>query len=192
MDIQNLTSNKGNILDGVFIIKPKIFEDNRGFFYESWNQKLFNNTVGEEVNFQQDNHSSSNLGVLRGLHYQIEPKPQGKLVRCVSGSIFDVAVDIRKSSPTFGQWTGVVLDNVKKLMIWIPVGFAHGFLSLDKNTEVLYKASGLWSKEHDRSLRWNDEEINIDWPLNKINCSLPNLSLKDANAPYLKDADIFN
>lgn len=192
MDIENLSSNKGNIIKGVCILKPRVFEDSRGFFYESWNQEIFNNAVSEEVKFVQDNHSSSDAGVLRGLHYQLEPKPQGKLVRCISGSIFDVAVDIRKSSPTFGEWTSVFLDNINKLMLWIPVGFAHGFLSLDKNTEVLYKASGLWSKEQDRSIRWDDKEINIDWPLNKINCSLPNLSFKDANAPYLKDADIFN
>ena len=192
MDIKNLSSNKGNIIKGVCTLHPRVFEDSRGFFYESWNQEIFNNAVGEEVKFVQDNHSSSDAGVLRGLHYQLEPKPQGKLVRCISGSIFDVAVDIRKSSPTFGEWTSVFLDNINKLMFWIPVGFAHGFLSLDKNTEVLYKASGLWSKEQDRSIRWNDKEINIDWPLKKINCSLPNLSFKDENAPYLKDADIFN
>ncbi len=192
MDIKNLSSNKGNIIKGVCTLNPRVFEDSRGFFYESWNQEIFNNAVGEEVKFVQDNHSSSDAGVLRGLHYQLEPKPQGKLVRCISGSIFDVAVDIRKNSPTFGEWTSVFLDNINKLMFWIPVGFAHGFLSLDNNTEVLYKASGLWSKEQDRSIRWNDKEINIDWPLKKINCSLPNLSFKDANAPYLKDADIFN
>ena len=192
MDIKNLISNKGNILDGVFIIEPKIFEDNRGFFYESWNQQLFNNTVGEEVNFQQDNHSLSNLGVLRGLHYQIEPKPQGKLVRCISGSVFDVAVDLRKSSPTFGEWASIVLDNVNKLMIWIPVGFAHGFLSLEDNSELLYKASELWSQDHDRSIRWDDENININWPLKDINFSEPRLSEKDATAPFLKNAEIFN
>ena len=192
MDIKNLISNKGNILDGVFIIEPKIFEDNRGFFYESWNQQLFNNTVGKEVNFQQDNHSLSNLGVLRGLHYQIEPKPQGKLVRCISGSVFDVAVDLRKSSPTFGEWASIVLDNVNKLMIWIPVGFAHGFLSLEDNSELLYKASELWSKDHDRSIRWDDENININWPLKDINFSEPRLSEKDATAPFLKNAEIFN
>ena len=192
MDIKNLSSNKGNIIKGVCTLNPRVFEDSRGFFYESWNQEIFNNAVGEEVKFVQDNHSSSDAGVLRGLHYQLEPKPQGKLVRCISGSIFDVAVDIRKNSPTFGEWTSVFLDNINKLMFWIPVGFAHGFLSLDNNTEVLYKASGLWSKEQDRSIRWNDKDINIDWPLKKINCSLPNLSFKDANAPYLKDADIFN
>ena len=192
MDIKNLISNKGNILDGVFIIEPKIFEDNRGFFYESWNQQLFNNTVGEEVNFQQDNHSLSNLGVLRGLHYQIEPKPQGKLVRCITGSVFDVAVDLRKSSPTFGEWASIVLDNVNKLMIWIPVGFAHGFLSLEDNSELLYKASELWSQDHDRSIRWDDENININWPLKDINFSEPRLSEKDATAPFLKNAEIFN
>ena len=150
MEIKNLSSNKGNILAGVYVIKPKVFKDSRGFFYESWNQILFDNTVGEKVKFLQDNHSSSNIGVLRGLHYQIDPKPQGKLVRCVSGAVFDVAVDIRKSSPTYGEWTSVLLNNVSKLMIWIPVGFAHGFLSLEDNSEVLYKASELWSKEQVR------------------------------------------
>ena len=192
MDIKNLSSNKGNILEGVCIFNPRVFEDNRGFFYESWNQQLFNKTVGEEVKFLQDNHSSSNIGVLRGLHYQIEPKPQGKLVRCVSGSVFDVAVDIRKSSPTFGEWTSVVLDNLNKIMIWIPVGFAHGFLALEENSEVLYKASELWSKEEDRSIRWDDKDININWPLKDINCFEPRLSEKDSKAPFLKNAEVFN
>ena len=191
MDIKNLSSNKGNILSGVCVIKPNIYRDNRGFFFESWNQTLFNKAVGEEVKFLQDNHSSSNLGVLRGLHYQIEPKPQGKLVRCVSGSVFDVAVDIRKSSPTFGEWASIVLDNINKLMIWIPVGFAHGFLALEENSEVLYKASELWSKEQDRSIRWDDKDINIDWPLKDINCFEPRLSEKDSKAPFLKNAEVF-
>ena len=192
MDIKILSSNKGNILEGVCTIKPKVYQDNRGFFYESWNQKLFNKLVGEEVTFLQDNHSLSNIGVLRGLHYQIEPKPQGKLVRCVSGSVFDVAVDIRKSSPTFGEWTSVVLNNLSKTMIWIPVGFAHGFLSLEENSEVLYKASDLWSKELDKSIRWDDKDINIDWPLKDINCFEPRLSEKDSEAPYLKNAEVFH
>ena len=191
MDINILSSNKGDILEGVCIIKPRILEDNRGFFYESWNQKLFNKTVGEEIKFLQDNHSSSNVGVLRGLHYQIEPKPQGKLVRCVSGSVFDVAVDIRQSSPTFGEWTSVVLDNTNKKMFWIPAGFAHGFLALEENSEVLYKASEFWSNDHDRSIRWNDTDININWPLKDINCSEPRLSEKDSKAPFLKNADVF-
>ena len=191
MDIEKLSSNKGNIIKGVYLIKPRVFEDSRGFFYESWNQEIFNNSIGEEVKFLQDNHSLSNVGVLRGLHYQIGPKPQGKLVRCISGSIFDVAVDIRKSSPTFGEWTSTVLDNINKLIIWIPVGFAHGFLSLNKNTEVIYKTSALWSQEQDRTIKWNDKDLHINWPLEKINISLPNLSLKDSNAPYLKNAEIF-
>ena len=192
MDIKNLSSNKGNILEGVCIIQPQIYQDNRGFFYESWNQTLFNKAIGEEVKFLQDNHSSSNVGVLRGLHYQIEPKPQGKLVRCVSGSVFDVVVDIRKSSATFGEWASIVLDNLNKLMIWIPVGFAHGFLALEENSEVLYKASELWSNEHDRSIRWDDKNININWPLKDINFLDPKLSEKDSKAPFLKNADIFN
>tara|TARA_B100000886_G_scaffold94427_1_gene62543 strand:+ start:311 stop:889 length:579 start_codon:yes stop_codon:yes gene_type:complete len=191
MDIKSLSSNKGNILEGVYIIKPKVFQDNRGFFYESWNQKSFNIAVGEEVKFLQDNHSSSNVGVLRGLHYQIEPKPQAKLIRCISGSIFDVAVDIRKSSPTFGEWTSIVLDNLNKQMIWIPVGFAHGFLSLEDNSEVLYKASQLWSNSHERSIRWDDTNINISWPLKEINFSVPRLSEKDSKASFLKNAEVF-
>ena len=191
MCIKSLSSNKGNILDGVFIIKPRIFEDNRGFFYESWNQVLFNKIVGEEVKFQQDNHSLSNIGVLRGLHYQVGPKPQGKLVRCVSGSVFDVAVDITKSSPTFGEWTSIVLNGLNKLMIWIPVGFAHGFLSLEDNSEVLYKTSELWSRDIERSIIWNDKEININWPLKDINFSEPRLSEKDSKAPILKNSDVF-
>ena len=191
MNIKNLSSNKGNILKGVCIINPTVFQDNRGFFYESWNQKLFNKIVGEEVKFLQDNHSSSNVGVLRGLHYQIEPKPQGKLVRCVSGSVFDVMVDIRKSSPTFGEWASVMLDNLNKRMIWIPVGFAHGFLALEDNSEVLYKASELWSNEHERAIRWDDKDININWPLKDINCFEPKLSEKDSKAPFLTNSEIF-
>ena len=192
MDIKNLSSNKGNIIKEVFILKPKVFEDDRGFFYESWNQEIFNNAVGEEVKFTQDNHSLSNIGVLRGLHYQIGPKPQGKLVRCVSGAVFDVAVDIRKSSSTFGEWTSIVLDNVDKLMIWIPVGFAHGFLALEENSEVLYKTSELWIKEQGRSIRWDDRDININWPLIEINCSKPKLSEQDSKASFLKNAEVFN
>ena len=192
MDIKYLITNKGNIIKEVFIIKPRVFEDDRGFFYESWNQEIFNDAVGEEVKFLQDNHSSSNIGVLRGLHYQVGAQPQGKLVRCVSGAVFDVAVDIRKSSSTFGEWTSIVLDNIEKQMIWIPVGFAHGFLALEKDSEVLYKTSGLWIKEQERSIRWDDKNININWPLKEINCSKPKLSEKDSKASFLKNADVFN
>lgn len=191
MEFSNLISNNGNPIKGPFIIKPKIFKDGRGFFFESWNQKTFNKVIKESINFTQDNHSFSNFGVIRGLHYQIEPKPQGKLVRCVSGEIFDVAVDIRKNSDTFGEWASIILNNKNKYMIWIPKGFAHGFLSLKDNTEVLYKASGNWSKEHDRSIRWNDKTININWPLKQFNISNPLLSNKDSDAVFLTQADIF-
>tara|TARA_B100001093_G_scaffold510011_1_gene575082 strand:+ start:8701 stop:9279 length:579 start_codon:yes stop_codon:yes gene_type:complete len=191
MEIKSLTSNKGNILDGAFVLKPSIFKDSRGFFYESWNQKVFDNLVGEKIIFSQDNHSSSNLGVLRGLHYQIEPCPQGKLVRCINGSIFDVAVDIRSNSPTFGEWVSIILDKENKFMFWIPVGYAHGFLTLEDKSEVIYKASGHWSKEHDRSIKWDDKKINIKWPLGKIKNLMPIISQKDSIAPNLDNADTF-
>ncbi len=192
MDIKNLSSNKGNIIKEVFILEPNVFEDERGFFYESWNQEMFNNAVGEEVKFLQDNHSSSNIGVLRGLHYQIKPRPQGKLVRCTSGSVFDVIVDIRKSSPTFGEWSSIVLSKANKLMLWIPSGFAHGFLSLENESEVMYKATNNYSKNHERSIRWNDNHLKIEWPLNKINFLKPVLSEKDSKAPSLENAYILD
>ncbi len=192
MEIKLLTSNKGNIFNNIFVIKPMVFEDNRGFFYESWNQSSFNKIIGEEIMFLQDNHSSSSKGVLRGLHYQIKNNPQGKLVRCISGEIFDVAVDIRKNSPTFGEWTSIVLNSVNRLMIWIPIGFAHGFLSLKDKSEIIYKATMNYSKKDERSIRWNDNCINIKWPLNKISPLQPLLSEKDSRAPYLKNADIFD
>ena len=192
MDIKNLSSNKGNIIKEVFILEPNVFEDERGFFYESWNQEMFNNAVGEQVKFLQDNHSSSNIGVLRGLHYQIKPRPQGKLVRCTSGSVFDVVVDIRKSSPTFGEWSSIVLSKANKLMLWIPSGFAHGFLSLENESEVMYKATNNYSKNHERSIRWNDNHLKIEWPLNKINFLKPVLSEKDSKAPSLENAYILD
>lgn len=192
MDIKNLSSNKGNIIKEVFILEPNVFEDERGFFYESWNQEMFNKAVGEDVKFLQDNHSLSNIGVLRGLHYQIKPRPQGKLVRCTSGSVFDVVVDIRKSSPTFGEWSSIVLSKANKLMLWIPSGFAHGFLSLENESEVMYKATNNYSKNHERSIRWNDNHLKIEWPLNKINFLKPVLSEKDSKAPSLENAYILD
>ena len=191
MKIDNLFSNYGNQIKGPLIIKPEIFKDNRGFFYESWNQDLFKDKINNCINFSQDNHSFSKFGVIRGLHYQINPKPQGKLVRCIGGEIFDVAVDVRQSSETFGEWVSAILNNQNKNMLWIPVGFAHGFLSLKDNTEVLYKASGKWNKDHERSIRWNDKKININWPLEQFSVLKPLLSSKDANAPFLNEADIF-
>ncbi len=192
MEIKDLISNKGKILIGPKIIKPTIFNDERGYFYESWNQSTFDKVLDEKINFVQDNHSCSQRGVIRGLHYQIPPKPQNKLIKCLSGEIFDVAVDIRKSSSTFGEWCGAKLNNHNKFMLWIPIGFAHGFLSVKDNSEVSYKVSGQWSKSHERSIRWNDKDINIDWPLELIEDSELIVSHKDANANFLRKSEIFN
>tara|TARA_B100001093_G_scaffold112336_1_gene104720 strand:- start:1383 stop:1961 length:579 start_codon:yes stop_codon:yes gene_type:complete len=191
MKLKKLVSNKGNILSGPKIINPKIFHDKRGYFYESWNKSLLDENLKGKVDFVQDNQSCSDCGVLRGLHYQIHPKPQHKLVSCISGEIFDVAVDIRKSSPTFGEWGGVKLNNSNKLILWIPFGFAHGFLSLKNGTLVLYKVSGYWSENHEKAIRWNDKDININWPFNEINHIKPILSQKDARSPFLKETELF-
>ncbi|WP_163329001.1 dTDP-4-dehydrorhamnose 3,5-epimerase [Desulfurobacterium thermolithotrophum] len=170
----------------VIIVEPKVFGDERGFFMETYKKSDFVK-VGIDTDFVQDNHSKSIKGVLRGLHYQLEPKAQGKLVRCVKGKIFDVAVDIRKESPTFGKWVGMELSEENKLMLWIPKGFAHGFLTLSEEAEIIYKVSGgEYSPEHDRSIRWNDPDIGIKWPLD----GEPILSEKDRMAPFLKDAEM--
>ncbi|HHQ4598325.1 MAG: dTDP-4-dehydrorhamnose 3,5-epimerase [Shewanella sp.] len=159
----------------VLIFEPKVFGDERGFFFESFNHKLFEEAVGYPVNFVQDNHSKSSKGVLRGLHYQLPPHAQGKLVRCVAGEVFDVAVDIRKSSPTFGQWVGVHLSGENKRQLWIPEGFAHGFLALSDLTEILYKATKYYAPEAESCIKWDDKTLGIKWPSN----ALPILSNKD-------------
>lgn len=161
----------------VLIIEPKVFGDERGFFFESFNQKFFEDAVGHPVNFVQDNHSKSSKGVLRGLHYQLAPHAQGKLVRCVAGEVFDVAVDIRKSSPTFGQWVGVNLSAENKRQLWIPEGFAHGFVTLSEGAEFLYKTTSYYHPASEGCIIWNDPELNIKWQLN----SDVSLSAKDAN-----------
>lgn len=170
----------------VLIFEPKIFSDDRGFFFESFSKNIFEKAVGREIVFVQDNHSCSSKGVLRGLHYQLNPYAQSKLVRCVAGSIFDVAVDIRKNSPTFGKWVGAVLSAKNKKQIWIPEGFAHGFLALEDDTEILYKTNNYYSKESERSIRWDDETIGIHWP------EAPSLiSEKDNMAKTFQYADFF-
>lgn len=148
----------------VLIFEPKVFGDERGYFFESFNHKLFEEAVGHSVTFVQDNHSKSSKGVLRGLHYQLPPYAQGKLVRCVAGEVFDVAVDIRKSSPTFGQWVGVRLSGENKRQLWIPEGFAHGFLTLTETAEFLYKTTNYYSPQNERGVIWNDIDIDISWP----------------------------
>lgn len=162
----------------VLIFEPKVFGDDRGFFFESFSQKVFEETVGRKVEFVQDNHSKSCKGVLRGLHYQLEPYAQGKLVRCVAGEVFDVAVDIRKSSPTFGKWVGVNLSAENKRQLWIPEGFAHGFLVISDMAEFVYKTTNYYHPESDRGLLWNDETLSINWPVE----GSPILSDKDKNA----------
>lgn len=161
----------------VLIFEPKVFGDERGFFFESFNHKFFEEAVGYPVTFVQDNHSKSSKGVLRGLHYQLSPHAQGKLVRCVAGEVFDVAIDIRKTSPTFGQWVGVHLSGENKRQLWIPEGFAHGFVTLSETAEFLYKATNYYHPQSDRSIFWKDPDLNINWPLDE-----PILSKKDENA----------
>jgi dTDP-4-dehydrorhamnose 3,5-epimerase len=170
----------------VLIIEPKVFGDERGFFFESFNQAQFDLAIGRQLNFVQDNHSRSAKNVLRGLHYQIQ-QPQGKLVRVVQGAVFDVAVDIRKSSPTFGQHVALELSAENKRMLWIPEGFAHGFLVLSETAEFLYKTTDYYAPEHERSIAWNDPAIGIEWP---IQCA-PTLSGKDQQARLLLDAEYF-
>jgi dTDP-4-dehydrorhamnose 3,5-epimerase len=173
-------------LPEVFLLQPKVFGDPRGFFFESFNARDFKHATGLARNFVQDNHSRSNKGVLRGMHYQIQ-NPQGKLVRVVHGEVFDVAVDLRRSSPNFGKWFGVVLSSENKLQLWIPEGFAHGFLVLSDSAEFLYKSTDYWYPEHERSVLWSDPEIGIDWPLNVP----PKLAKKDETGKQISDADVF-
>lgn len=172
----------------VKIIEPTVFEDERGFFFESFNHKKFEEAIGRKVTFVQDNHSKSVKGVLRGLHYQLPPHAQGKLVRVVQGEVFDVAVDIRKSSPTFGQWVGENLSAENKKQLWIPEGFAHGFLTLSDTAEFLYKTTDYYAKEHERAIRWDDETLSIGWT---AGCN-PSVSDKDALASVFQSATFVN
>ncbi|QNI75107.1 dTDP-4-dehydrorhamnose 3/5-epimerase [Synechococcus sp. MVIR-18-1] len=180
------------------LLKPRVFGDDRGFFFESWNQRAFvaalveggwSEADAKQVEFRQDNHSRSSRGVLRGLHYQLEPEPQGKLVRCTVGAIFDVAVDLRRSSDTFGHWVAAELTAENHQQLWVPVGFGHGFLTLSDQAEVLYKASGFWNRDCERSLRWDAPQLAIDWPLESACVKQPLLAQKDAAAPSLSVAE---
>ena len=173
-------------LPEVKIIEPKVFGDARGFFYESFNGKEFAEQVAPGVEFVQDNHSRSSKGVLRGLHYQIQ-QAQGKLVRVVEGEVFDVAVDIRKDSPNFGKWVGVVLSNDNHRQLWVPPGFAHGFVVLSEAAQFLYKTTDYWFPEHERSIVWNDPEIGIEWPIDFE----PLLAAKDAAGKRLSEAEVY-
>ena len=190
MEYLIVKSSKGKTMKGPLIIKPQIFFDNRGYFFESWNHIEFNHTISREINFVQDNHSKSKLGVLRGLHYQLKPKAQAKLVRCTKGEVFDVLVDIRKESDTYGEWSSVILSEDNKLQIWIPEGFVHGFIALKDFSEVQYKTNEYWNRDHERSLFWKDEDIKINWPITNSNEKYKLIiNEKDANAPTLKEIE---
>jgi len=170
----------------VLIFEPQVFGDERGFVLESWNAERYRQAMGFDVEFVQDNHSRSRRGVLRGLHYQIE-QPQGKLVRAATGRVFDAAVDLRKSSPTFGCWTGAELSGDNHRQLWIPAGFAHGFLVLSDSADFLYKTTDYYAPEHERTVAWNDPAIGIDWPIEME----PTLSAKDKAGVPLRDAEVF-
>jgi dTDP-4-dehydrorhamnose 3,5-epimerase len=197
MQAERLSTAAGMPLAGPLLLTPRLFADARGFFYESWNQEVFAAALqadGQVASaFVQDNHSRSSQGVLRGLHYQLHPHPQGKLVRCVLGEIFDVAVDLRRGSASFGQWVGAHLSADNHQQLWVPVGFAHGFLVLSQHAEVLYKTTDLWSRDCERAIRWDDPALAIAWPTpgaaGLSPFTTPVLSSKDAEAPLLRDVD---
>lgn len=186
-------------VEGPLLLTPRVFSDERGFFLESWNQRAFAEALAvapeSAPQFRQDNQSRSCRGTLRGLHYQLDPEPQGKLIRCIAGEIFDVAVDIRRGSSSFGRWVGARLSGTNHQQLWVPVGFAHGFLTLSESADVLYKASGFWNRECERSLRWDDPTIAIAWPEHELEGQPVLLADKDASAPDLSEAisrgDIF-
>ncbi|HYQ39730.1 MAG TPA: dTDP-4-dehydrorhamnose 3,5-epimerase [Pseudomonas sp.] len=174
-------------LDGVLILEPQVFADARGCFFESWNARRFAELSGVSAEFVQDNHSVSHRGVLRGLHYQLPPQAQGKLVRVVQGAVYDVVVDLRRHSPSFGRWQGVELSAANRRQLWIPPGFAHGFLSLADDSVTLYKTTAYYSPAHERCIRWDDAQLAIAWPL----AGAPRLSPRDAEGVRLADADLF-
>jgi dTDP-4-dehydrorhamnose 3,5-epimerase len=170
----------------VVLLEPEVFGDDRGFFFESFNEKVFSASIGRSIAFVQDNHSRSTKGVLRGLHYQVQ-QAQGKLVRVVAGEVFDVAVDIRKSSPTFGHWVGAILSADNKKQMWVPEGFAHGFIVTSESAEFLYKTTDYWAPQYERCIAWNDPGIGIEWPVD----ATPILSDKDKQGRLLADAEVF-
>ncbi|MCC2673175.1 MAG: rfbC [Ramlibacter sp.] len=175
----------------VVLLEPKVFGDARGFFFESFNQRAFREATGLEVPFVQDNHSRSARGVLRGLHYQVK-QPQGKLVRVARGRVFDVAVDVRRSSPTFGRWVGAELSEENQHQLWVPAGFAHGFVVLSDSADFLYKTTEYYAPEHERCIAWNDPGIGVEWPLAAAGIAAPVLSAKDAAGARLREAEVFS
>tara|TARA_Y100001968_G_scaffold75870_1_gene67314 strand:- start:1590 stop:2177 length:588 start_codon:yes stop_codon:yes gene_type:complete len=191
MNYKSLISNKKINFNGPLVITPNLHKDNRGYFFESWNKNIFNNIVGEKIDFVQDNQSKSSQGVLRGMHYQIQPKAQGKLIKVTKGCIYDVIVDLRKESPTFAQWGGIKIREETNNQLWIPIGFAHGFLTLSKYAIVEYKVTNFWSANEEKSLLWNDKDIKIEWPDLTSKNKSPLLSEKDKSALEVSQLEKF-
>ena len=195
MKVNKLSNKKNQIINGPLEIKPKIFNDDRGYFYETWNAKDFEAKIDSETSFVQDNQSFSERGTLRGLHYQLNPMAQGKLVRVTKGIVFDVVVDLRKNSNTFKSWTSLILNCQDKNQIWIPKGFAHGFLTLSQEAILEYKVTNFWDKDLERTILWNDSSISIEWPRLDNKLVQPNLSSKDMNGlslqSVIKKGEIF-
>ena len=191
MILEKVTSNKGITIKGLFKILPTIYEDNRGSFQVSWNRDEWLEILKKEKyakkDFVQENQSRSRKGILRGLHYQKEPFAQGKLVRCLNGNIYDVAVDLRKRSKTFGEWAGIELSSDNNLQFWIPEGFAHGFLTLSDLADVSYKVNDFWNKDSEKIIIWNDKDLNINWPLHNIENNTFSLSIKDQKGVSFSD-----
>ena len=186
MKVNKLRNKENQIINGPLEIKPKIFNDDRGYFYETWNAKDFEAKIDSETSFVQDNQSFSERGTLRGLHYQLNPMAQGKLVRVTKGIVFDVIVDLRKKSNTFKSWASLILNCQDKNQIWIPKGFAHGFLTLSKEAIIEYKVTDFWEKDLERTILWNDPSISIEWPRLNNKLLKPNLSFKDMNGLSLQ------
>ena len=187
MDLEYITSNKNNIIQGPLVFYPKIFNDERGYFYEAWNKEEFNKLISNDFNFIQENQSLSHKNVLRGLHFQLNPKAQGKLVRVIKGTVNDVIVDLRANSPTFTEWANVELSCERNNQLWIPKGFAHGFLSLTDNTILQYKVNNYWSPTYERTLKWNDNYLNIKWNNSNTESLEFFISNKDKNGSSLND-----
>lgn len=191
----SLNDKNHKIFSNVFTLYPDIFKDDRGFFYESWNKKELEILTNRQINFVQDNHSCSRAGVIRGLHFQLPPFEQAKLIRVIKGEIFDVFIDLRKESETFKSWGGIILNDTNKKMLWLPEGFAHGFLSLKDDTEVLYKVNNYWNSDCERTLIWNDKEVDIKWPIDNYKFKKLLISKKDRSGLSLNEiiskGDIF-
>lgn len=188
MNSKTLKSNKSKFIEGPFEIFPDLYEDSRGYFYESWNYEKFNEVIGQKINFVQDNQSLSFGNVIRGLHYQLNPKPQSKLVRVIKGKVFDVIVDLRLNSETFGEWAGLEINETKKNQLWIPFGFAHGFMTLSEYAILQYKVTDFWSSKYEKCLLWNDNEIKILWPKSQKESKKFIISEKDSNGITFEEA----